>query len=60
MNLKPLYAFMAAVILAVSVVFFIWKSNDHLECSETITCTTDANGNQANTKQHVCHEKYSF
>ncbi|MEJ8757797.1 hypothetical protein WG947_12355 [Pontibacter sp. H259] len=60
MKINPFYAFVLAVILAASAVLFIWKSNDHLECTETITYTTDAAGSQLTTKQHNCQEKYSF
>jgi len=56
----PLYSLGLIAILTVGAVYFIWKSNDHLECSETIVRTTNAAGNPVVTKQHICHEKYSF
>jgi len=60
MKVKPLYALIAIVVLTLSALFFIWKSNDHLECEETIVQTTNAAGSTVVEKQHMCKEKFRF
>lgn len=60
MKVKLLYAFAAIVMLTLDALFFIWKSNDHLECEETIVQTTDAAGNPVVEKQHICREQFSI
>ncbi|MBB6609882.1 hypothetical protein H7F15_02425 [Pontibacter sp. Tf4] len=60
MTVTPRFAFIAALVLTCSALFFIWKSNDHQECEETIVRTTDAAGNTVVEKQHYCKEKFNF
>jgi|688.fasta_scaffold1274504_2 hypothetical protein len=48
------------LVLTLSVLTFIYFSNDHKECSKYVENKVDTNGNNVVSKKHVCKEKYNF
>ena len=48
------------VMVATGSFLFIRFSNDHKECEDVISKSTDSDGNTIVTTEHICKEKYSF
>jgi hypothetical protein len=57
-NLKIIIFF--ALIISVSICYFIKKSNDHIECDTVTSKKINKNGNVKEEERHVCKENYSF
>ncbi|MGV3539204.1 MAG: hypothetical protein ACO1OQ_05300 [Rufibacter sp.] len=54
-------AFGALLVLALfASAFFLWKGNDHLECSSKTETKTDTNGCVTVVETHVCQERFSI
>ena len=57
---KQLIAIVLTIGLVFSILIFINKSNDHVECGSVIKKTIDKKGQEVVQKEHICKEKYSF
>lgn len=57
---KKIIVLGSIVVFTIGGYIFIKTNNDHKECSNVKSITTDKNGNQVVSEKHVCKEKYSF
>ncbi len=60
MKSKLTLAFTLFTAVAVAAILFIRTNNDHLECKNKVTRSTDVNGCTVVTRTHICKEKFSF
>lgn len=57
---KNVFILSLLTIATLSVLSFIYFSNDHIECENEISTTIDENGNTVKKEIHICKEKYNF
>lgn len=57
---KTLLISLVLILGVIGSVIFIKNSNDHKECSTSVTHSTDSDGNTITTENHICNEKYNF
>lgn len=50
----------AILVIAVGMLFFIEKNNDHVECQTITKTTTDAHGMKMVEEEHLCLERFSI
>lgn len=61
MHKKLLTAILVLIVLTgVTTFFFIKFSNDHKECNDVVSKTTDMDGNTIVASKHICREKYNL
>ncbi|MBP0612146.1 hypothetical protein J8J42_03680 [Chryseobacterium sp. cx-311] len=61
MNRKYVPLLIALILLiGFSATFFIYKSNDHMECGTDVRYSISADGNPEQVRSHVCKERFSF
>jgi hypothetical protein len=51
---------LGTVFLAVGLVFGILKTNDHVECTTSVSSTTDQSGCVVVTELHQCQERFAI
>ena len=50
----------SSLIIGFGLAYFIYVSNDHIECQTVTEYKTEENGTKIKTERHICKEKYSF
>ncbi len=57
---KRLVFIIVIVAATAGVLLFIFRNNDHRECSNRTQSGRDSRGNLTVLKEHVCKEKFSL
>jgi len=60
MKKKGITIILGIVVCTIGILTFIFRSNDHIECSSETKHTIGENGEKISTTTHLCKEKYSF
>jgi hypothetical protein len=57
---KNIFIIGSIVILTISALTFIYFSNDHKECSNSLKISSENNGKHIKEETHICNEKFNF
>ena len=57
---KNIFIIGSIVILTISALTFIYFSNDHKDCHNSVKISSDIKGKQIKEETHICKEKFNF